>query len=150
MKRFFLLPLLLVSSLLLILSACSQNDEYCFAKQYVMRGVLVDIGADGVYIGDFFIGTPTVADSEPVSQVHVVHLGNLADDALDNFILCPKQVQTVASSIEGTDDPRIVVFSLISKAGTTLGHSISHNPVWNARSSECYTVHLAMHVRHNY
>jgi len=155
-KRFiFSLALAVVLSvaLFLIMSAHPQDDTGYVTEQSAMYGVLVDIGADAVYIGNFFIGTPTITSDEPVSEVQVVYLGNFVDDVLDKFALCLKQVETVIACIEGndgTDDSRIVVFSFVSEMGLTMGYSISHNPVRNAILTDCYTVHLIECIRLNY
>ena len=106
---------------------------------YYAYYAFVDIGADSVYVGHHAIRIPNDIDAELISDVSVIYMGALHDVLNKGFWSCITEVKELMR--HPIDDvSKLVVFEFLSGSNEFLGHGVSHSPVFNADTHECYEI----------
>ena len=142
MKKLFLLLLLAG-----LLTACTAQEAPTFA--------IVTLGADSVYVGNHGVMVPDNIDAELIADINIVYMGTLYDVLSLGFWNCKTEIENLMGLwFPWTDDIcTFLVFEFVSRANEHLGHSITHSPIWNAHTHECYEIDFietkTLHFPHN-
>lgn len=133
----YLLLLLLFASL----TGCSGGIEAAAESlnQNEHSYAIVNLGADNVYVGNHHITIPADIDAGLISDIDVIYMGALHDVLNRGFWNCETEFEMLLF-IDIDDISEFIVLELLSSSNELLGHSISHSPVDNANTHECYEI----------
>ena len=109
---------------------------------YRYRQVLsLTLGADNVFVAGFAVKFPEDILPNNIYDITVKHMGNI--DSIMALAIWDSITEAEAllfSSIHNA--PILLVLELIDINGNIIGHSLTHSPIYNAITHECYSVEL--------
>ena len=119
-----------------LLSGCSEHNS-----QNDPSFAIVTLGADSVYVGNHHIMIPADIDVGLIADIDIMYMGTLYDVLNLGMWACQAEIQQhILFPIDNIST--FLVFGFLTDSNEFLGHSVTHSPVYNAHTLECYEMRL--------
>jgi len=121
-------------------SETTVSESWIGAYQYRQVPSLT-LGADNVFVGGFTIKLPEDILPNDIYDVSAKHMGNM--DSVMALAIWDSASEVEKLLFTSLDNYSILlVLKLTNLDGKVIGHSITHSPIYNALTHECYSVEL--------